>query len=114
MRRPEFIARQGRCPSGWLGKFVASIMAKETAPENAVAVSHLDLRPADTALVIGFGHGRVVAELARRCHEGLVCGLDASETMHQMATRANRAAIARGLPFVRLQIPHGTGGSDAA
>ena len=34
MKKPLFIARQGRRPSGFLGRFVALIMAYETEREN--------------------------------------------------------------------------------
>lgn len=97
MRRPEFIARQSSCPSGWLGRVIAGIMARETIVENAVALRLLDPRPEDVVLEIGFGHGRVIAELASRCPQGRVLGLDSSPTMVQMATRLNHAAISRGL-----------------
>jgi SAM-dependent methyltransferase len=97
MRRPEFIARQSSCPSGWLGRIIARIMARETTVENALALRLLDPRPKDVVLEIGFGHGRVIAELANRCPQGRVWGLDSSPTMVQMATRFNQAAVDRGL-----------------
>jgi len=97
MRRPEFIARQSSCPSGWLGRVIAGIMARETTVENALALRLLDPRPQDVVLEIGFGHGRVIAELASRCSQGSVRGLDSSPTMVQMATRLNQAAVDRGL-----------------
>jgi SAM-dependent methyltransferase len=97
MRRPEFIARQSSCPSGWLGRVIARIMAKETTVENALALRLLDPTPRDVILEIGFGHGRVIAELASRCPQGRVRGLDSSTTMVQMATRLNQATIDRGL-----------------
>jgi SAM-dependent methyltransferase len=96
MRRPEFIARQSSCPSGWLGRVIGHIMARETRAENAIALRLLGLRPNDAVLEIGFGHGRVIAEMARRCVEGKVCGLDSSATMLQMARDLNRETIANG------------------
>jgi len=50
MRRPEFLARQGRCPSGLLGSFIGRVMARETARENALAVELLQLKPTDHVL----------------------------------------------------------------
>lgn len=97
MRRPEFIARQSSCPSGWLGGVIARIMARETTVENALALRLLDPGPQDTVLEIGFGHGSAISELANRCPQGRVWGLDSSSTMVQMATRLNQAAIDRGL-----------------
>lgn len=57
MRRPEFIARQARCPSGVLGHLLARVMAIETAADNERALQLLALRPADQVPEIGFGHG---------------------------------------------------------
>ena len=45
MRRPEFIARQGRRPSGWLGEIVARVMAhdlRRTPQSCAVAEADLE------------------------------------------------------------------------
>ncbi|UPK37828.1 hypothetical protein IVB18_11310 [Bradyrhizobium sp. 186] len=56
MRKPRFIAEQGRKPSGLLGRIVARVMAKETAGENEFALELLQLRPEDAVLEIGCGH----------------------------------------------------------
>ena len=50
MRRPEFIARQSRCPSGLLGRFIGRVMAVETAEANSELLALLDLRPTDHVL----------------------------------------------------------------
>jgi len=39
MAKPEFIARQGRRPSGVLGHLVARIMARETRPRMIICWS---------------------------------------------------------------------------
>ncbi len=44
MRKPQFIAEQGRKPSGLLGQIVARVMAKETADENDFALKLLQLQ----------------------------------------------------------------------
>src|SRR5438552_513133 len=54
-RRPVFIARQGRRPSGLLGQIVARVMAHETARDNAKAIDLLDVQPTDRVLDIGTG-----------------------------------------------------------
>ncbi len=97
MRRPEFVARQSRCPSGFLGHIVARIMAHETAPDNAAAVELLELASTDQVLEIGFGHGRTITAMASQVPNGFVAGVDPSPVMLQVATRTNRKAIARGL-----------------
>src|SRR5258708_31433721 len=86
MRRPEFLARQGRCPSGFLGSVVGRIMAHETAPENAVAVQLLQLKPTDHVLEVGFGHGRTVRAMVKQVPDGRVAGVDVSKEMLHLAT----------------------------
>lgn len=96
MRRPEFLARQGRCPTGLLGKVVGRIMAHETSEENAAAVDLLELKPSDRVLEIGFGHGKTTELIARRIVNGFVVGVDLSAEMLRLASSRNQAAIARG------------------
>ena len=93
MRRPEFIARQSRCPSGFLGRVIGHIMSFETAAANDEALKALDLQPADRVLEVGFGHGRTIERAASMVPQGLVAGIDTSEEMVQMATRRCRHLI---------------------
>lgn len=102
MRRPKFIARQGRRPSGLLGRVIAQIMARESAAENRIALDLLDLQTGNAVLEIGFGHGRLIAELAKRCPQGSITGLDHSPDMVRMASGLNLAAISSGI--VRLDL----------
>ncbi len=96
MRRPEFIARQARCPSGLLGRVLASIMASETAAVNEKALELLQIEPNDHVLEIGFGHGRTVARAAALAWAGVVSGIDVSHEMVKMAIRRNRRLIKEG------------------
>ena len=96
MWRPEFIAKQGRHPSGILGSILARVMATETAAENAMAVELLQLQPYDHVLEIGFGHGRTLAKAAVIARKGFVAGVDWSERMVEVAARYNRKLIAEG------------------
>lgn len=107
MRKPMIIARQGRQPSGLLGQVVARVMAKETAPENALALELLRLGPDDCVLEIGCGHGDTLAKAARAAHRGLLAGIDFSWVMHRYAIRRHRALVADG----RLEFRFGN--SDA-
>ena len=75
MRRPEFIARQSACPSGFFGHVLARVMAVETAPENDITLDLLELVPKDAVLEIGFGHGHTIARAAERANQGLVAGV---------------------------------------
>jgi len=101
MRRPEFIARQARCPSGLLGRVLARIMASETAAVNEKALELLQIEPTDYVLEIGFGHGRTVARAAALAWAGVVSGIDVSHDMVHLATRRNRPLIEEGR--VKLQ-----------
>jgi ubiquinone/menaquinone biosynthesis C-methylase UbiE len=93
MKRPNFIARQSSMPTGLLGRFIAGIMARETAALNRRAVELLEVQPQDRVLEVGFGHGRTVEQLAALATQGLVAGVDVSETMQEVASRRNRQAI---------------------
>src|SRR6185503_11433072 len=96
MRRPEFIARQSRCPSGLLGWVIGHIMSLETAAANEEALKLLELAPSDRVLEVGFGHGRTVERAAAMAVSGLVAGIDGSEEMVRMATRRCRRLIDEG------------------
>jgi len=87
MRRPEFIARQSRCPTGLLGRLIARVMAVETAKANEQLLMLLDVRPSDHVLEVGFGHGRTIERVAALAPEGFVAGVDLSAEMVRMATR---------------------------
>ena len=110
MRRPEFIARQASCPTGLLGRFLARIMAAETATANEKALALLACRPDDHVLEIGFGHGRTLARVATFVPLGFVAGVDVSEEMVRMATARNQRFIKEGRVEVQradsAQIPY--------
>jgi SAM-dependent methyltransferase len=115
--KPEFIARQSRRPSGWLGEIVARVMAIETAPVNRMAVEELAVRPGESVLEIGCGHGRTLARLAD-AHAGFVAGIDPSDVMVRHARGRLRRAIDAGRAEVALassaKIPHADARFDAA
>jgi SAM-dependent methyltransferase len=96
MQRPEFIARQSGCPTGWLGRVLARVMAFETAAANQAALDLLRLADADRVLEIGFGHGRTIEHVAAQVPRGFVAGVDHAETMLRSAQRRCRALLAEG------------------
>jgi SAM-dependent methyltransferase len=96
VRRPDFIARQSACPSGFLGHLIGRVMAVETASANHIAVDLLDVQETDHVLEIGFGHGTTIATLAEKARRGWVAGVDISAAMLHMAGRRNRDGIRRG------------------
>src|SRR5262249_50524029 len=105
MRRPEFTARQSRCPSGLLGWVIGQIMSVETAAANDAALAALALELGDRVLEVGFGHGRTVERAAAMVPEGFVAGIDASMEMVRMATRRCRRLVGAGR--VRLALADG-------
>ena len=110
MRRPEFIARQSRCPTGWLGRLIARVMAVETAEANTQLLTLLELRATDHVLEIGFGHGRTIERVAALVPRGVVAGVDLSEDMVRMATQRMRPLIRAGRVELKLgdsaQLPY--------
>jgi len=103
MRRPHCIARQARRASGILGYIVAQVMAKETAPENALALDLLDLASGDRILEVGCGHGATLFAAASRACDLKLTGVDHSEVMLRVARRRNRHLVATG----RMTLDHG-------
>jgi len=96
VRRPDFIARQSRCPTGLLGRVIGAIMSFETAAANDEALKVLGLEPGDRVLEVGFGHGRTIERAAALVPGGFVAGIDTSEEMLQMATRRCRPLLEAG------------------
>lgn len=94
MRRPNFIARQARAPSGVIGRLVAAIMVRETEGVNRRAVDALDVAPMDSVLDIGCGNGLSLTLLATRSKHGRVAGIDPSPLMVRRATARNLALVA--------------------
>jgi len=104
MRRPEFIAKQSRFPSGILGTIFSRVMAVETAAENSVALDFLKIQPGDRVLEVGFGAGRTIARAAGFAHDGFASGVDWSERMLRVATYYNRRLIAEGRVELKLGV----------
>ena len=107
MRRPDFIARQSRCPTGLLGRVIGAIMSFETAAANNEALKVLGLEPVDRVLEVGFGHGRTIERAAALVPDGFVAGIDASQEMVDVARRRCRRLIEDG----RVQLTCGDSAS---
>jgi SAM-dependent methyltransferase len=96
MRKPLLIAKQGRRPTGLLGRLVARVMARQTAAENDIVLELLQLEPTDCVLEVGCGHGNTLARAAATASRGSHCGVDFSSVMHRHANRCHRGLVRDG------------------
>lgn len=101
MRRPDFIARQGAHPSGWLGAIIGRIMAGETAADNSKAIALLGIREGQQVLDVGTGHGSSLSVIANSARGVTATGVDSSEIMLAIAAKRNRSLVRNGR--VRLE-----------
>ena len=101
IRLGRAINRQAASPSGLFGRFLGLVWRREHARVNAEALAALEIRAGDHVLELGSGPGEALREMARQARSGAVVGLDVSELMVRLASRRNRAAIARGLVEVK-------------
>jgi len=90
------MAEQMRCPKGPWGSLAASVMKKYNAEAELWTVEQLHLGPADCVLEIGFGPGLGLPEVLGRLEIGSVYGIDLSQRMVRMASRANNGAVQAG------------------
>ena len=87
------IGRQLRNPSGFGGRLIARVMGIANRRSNRIAIRALDCSPDNTILDLGCGSGPAVKVLAGTGGQGLILGLDHSETMLAQGSRRNRQAV---------------------
>jgi ubiquinone/menaquinone biosynthesis C-methylase UbiE len=92
----EHIDGQYRHPAGLVGRIIGDRMAQQHQPENAWAVSLLQVQPTDHILEIGFGPGTTIQRLADLAPEGHIAGIDFSRTMVNVSRKRNAQAIKAG------------------
>lgn len=93
----SFFTEQARKPSGVFGRWVMSrIFDQGNAVLNGFVKELLVLERSDHVLEIGFGTGKLISEMAELTGEGLIEGIDFSDTMVAMAARRNKRHIAQG------------------
>ena len=97
----RLMAGQFREPAGWLGRLVGNRMARGNAYEIGWTVTLLDIQPDDRVLEVGFGPGVGIGLAAERATQGMVAGVDLSQTMVQVAAKRNAAAAAVGRVALR-------------
>lgn len=92
----KYIDGQYRQPTGLVGRWIGGKMARQHQPENRWTVSLLDVLPTDHILEIGFGPGIAIEAVANRATNGLVAGIDFSQTMVSAARQRNAASVRAG------------------
>ena len=93
----KFFSAQARKPSGWFGRLIMPLIFDlGNAKLNGLMKDHIDLQANDRILEIGCGTGKLVRELAGKIGDGLIEGVEFSETMFSIARRRNQAAITDG------------------
>jgi ubiquinone/menaquinone biosynthesis C-methylase UbiE len=79
-------------PKGTLGQLGGQLMSQDRWLP-AWVLDLLNINPSDSVLEVGSGPGLGLQLAAAIVHQGLVVGIDPSETMLEMAQRRNRALI---------------------
>lgn len=93
----KILTQQARKPSGWIGRFVMTEMfSTGNADLNDFVKEMLVPEKADRILEVGFGPGKLIAEMADVTADGLIEGIDFSDTMLKQATKVNRQQIVKG------------------
>jgi ubiquinone/menaquinone biosynthesis C-methylase UbiE len=93
---------QAMRPHGFKGRVFGWFMDRRNARTQDFVLGRLDVRPLDRILEIGFGTGRLVRKLARKAHEGFICGIDPSELMLHKAEKRTRRFRKKGCVELRL------------
>lgn len=98
MNVKHHIVSQFSHPQGYLGQLAGVIMANRSSNvgRNSWTLDLLELEPTDRVLEIGFGPGIAINMASQIVTEGVIVGIDHSETMLYQAKKRNKQAIAQG------------------
>jgi len=98
------IVSQFKQPHGCLGQLAGFIMANRPSniERNEWTLKLLELKPTDRVLEVGFGPGIAIEKLNQIVKQGLIVGIDHSETMLHQAKKRNAKAIRNGLVKLHL------------
>jgi SAM-dependent methyltransferase len=95
--------RQGREPTGWLGKLMLRAMNLSHSSLTDWGLSHVAIEKHWTILDVGCGGGRTIGKLATRASTGEVCGIDCSEVSVAVSRTTNKRLVELG----RVEIAQG-------
>ncbi len=93
---PEEFARQLSHPTGLFGRATGVYLNRAAVEMKRTAMDSLDLRPDHRVLEVGFGGGATLGALLKRVPDGVVAGVEISETMLRHARLRFRHEIAAG------------------
>jgi ubiquinone/menaquinone biosynthesis C-methylase UbiE len=96
MQRPSFIARQAGRPSGWFGRLLLRVMARETSAFNREVLDTIALVDGEHGLEIGFGHGTTLRDAAMRAPGARLAGIDIATDAERIAAHRCRDLIDGG------------------
>jgi arsenite methyltransferase len=91
----RLVGDQLRRPSGLLGRILGPVLDRSNRQINATAVERLEIGRDHDVLEIGFGGGGALGRLARAT-EGIVAGVEISDTMLRRARHRFQREIADG------------------
>jgi len=92
-----FFSKQAGKPTGLFGHLIMSrIFDLGNVVLNDLMRELLTLQEDDHVLEIGSGTGKLINQMARQAHQGLIEGIDLSSTMVDMAKKRNKQYIAKG------------------
>jgi arsenite methyltransferase len=89
----KLIAGQLHHPGGALAGLTALNMNRTNTNINKTTVQLLDIKPSDRVLEIGFGGGEALNEIAKLAGNGLVAGIDVSDSMLKRGAKRFAALI---------------------
>jgi ubiquinone/menaquinone biosynthesis C-methylase UbiE len=103
---------QYRCPSGVLGRKVATNMNKGHWDLTTWGLKHVSIKTDSLILDVGCGGGKTISRLARRAAHGKVYGIDQSADMVDFSRQVNKKLIATNRVEIFLGSVEKTGFKD--
>jgi ubiquinone/menaquinone biosynthesis C-methylase UbiE len=114
----KFMAKQLGCPSGIFSSLTALILNRTNSDINKATVELMDIKSNDRVLEIGFGGGTAMEQMARLIENGLVAGIDISDSMVKRGQNKFAKSISQGKVQIKKgdasRIPYERGYFDKA
>jgi len=103
MNYSTYFSKQARKPTGIFGRFFMSrVFEKGNVELNDLMYESLSIQRNDHILEIGFGTGKLIKKIAARLDNGIVEGIDFSDSMVAIAQKKNRTHIKNGKVMIHL------------